>query len=142
MAVRVVVTDSCVLINLIHVGRLPLLGELPGHEFVIPDHVYEEVMNPEQRRVLDESLEHGRLKKEPLTDLSAIELYASLEGEPAGPRLARHHHPAYAPHVVADTVPLAVGVRSAPRAVLARGCCEQEHQLPNEDGVLLHSRAS
>ena len=78
MTIRVVVTDSCVLINLIHVGRLPILGELPGYEFVIPDHVYEEVTDPEQRRVLDESLEHGKLKKEPLTDLSSIELYASL----------------------------------------------------------------
>jgi predicted nucleic acid-binding protein len=80
MTIRVVVTDSCVLINLIHVGRLRLLGELPGYEFVIPDHVYEEVTDPEQRRVLDEVLAQGKLKKEPLTDLAAIELYANLRG--------------------------------------------------------------
>jgi predicted nucleic acid-binding protein len=78
MTIRVVVTDSCVLINLIHVGRLRRLGELPGYEFVIPDHVYEEVTDPEQRRVLDEVLAQGKLKKEPLTDLAAIELYANL----------------------------------------------------------------
>jgi hypothetical protein len=63
MGTRVVVTDTCILINLIHVGRLSLLGDLPEYEFVIPDHVYEEVTNPEQRRVLDEALAHGRLKK-------------------------------------------------------------------------------
>ena len=80
MTTRVVVTDSCVLINLIHMGRLPILGELPGYEFVIPDHVYEEVTDPEQRRVLDEILAQGNIKKEPLTDLAAIELYANLRG--------------------------------------------------------------
>lgn len=74
MKTRGVVTDSCVLINLIHVGRLAILEELPGYEFVIPDHVYEEVTDPEQRRVLDEVIAQGKLKKEPLTDLSAIEL--------------------------------------------------------------------
>jgi len=72
------VTDACVLINLIHVGRLPILDDLPGYEFVIPDHVYEEVADPSQRRALDEALGHGKLKKEPLVDLGAIELYASL----------------------------------------------------------------
>jgi predicted nucleic acid-binding protein len=77
---KIVVTDTCVLINLIHVGRLPFLGDLPGYEFIIPDHVYEEVTEPEQRQVLDDALEQGRLRKEPLTDLPSIELYASLRG--------------------------------------------------------------
>lgn len=36
---RIVVTDSNVLINLMHVSRLGLLGSIPGHEFVVPDHV-------------------------------------------------------------------------------------------------------
>jgi hypothetical protein len=31
--------DSNVLINLMHVSRLGLLGSIPGHEFVVPDHV-------------------------------------------------------------------------------------------------------
>jgi len=43
------VTDACVFINLIHVGRLPILDDLPGYEFVIPDHVYEEVTDLSQR---------------------------------------------------------------------------------------------
>ena len=33
--IRVVVTDANVLINLIHVGRLDLLGSLSGYEFVV-----------------------------------------------------------------------------------------------------------
>jgi hypothetical protein len=34
---RIVVTDANVLINLIHVEVLPLLGRLPGYEFVVVD---------------------------------------------------------------------------------------------------------
>lgn len=71
-------TDTCVLINLIHVARLPLLGRLPGYEFVIPNHVYEEVTDPKQRQALDEALDRGGVKKESLTDLTSVELYASL----------------------------------------------------------------
>jgi predicted nucleic acid-binding protein len=75
-----VVTDTCILINLIHVQRLPLLGMLPGYEFIIPDHVYEEVTDQEQRQALDDALDQGGLKKEPLTDLTSIEMYARLRG--------------------------------------------------------------
>lgn len=78
MTTRVVVTDACVLINLIQVERLPVLGDLPGYEFVVPDHVYEEVTDPGQRQALDDAIDHGKLRKESLTDLSSIELYASL----------------------------------------------------------------
>lgn len=78
MTTRVVVTDACVLINLIHVGRLPVLGDLPGYEFVVPDHVYEEVTDPGQRQALDDAIDHGKLREESLTDLSSIDLYASL----------------------------------------------------------------
>lgn len=74
------VADTCVLVNLIHGERLALLGTLPGYEFVIPDYVYEEVTDQDQRQALDEALGQGSLKKERLTDLTSIELYASLRG--------------------------------------------------------------
>jgi predicted nucleic acid-binding protein len=60
--VRVVVTDSNVLINLMHVSRLGLLGSIPGHEFVVPDHVREEIVNPNQRALLDNAVNDGWLK--------------------------------------------------------------------------------
>jgi len=75
---RVVVTDTCILINLIHVDRLTMLGTLPGYAFIIPDHVYEEVIDPEQRRMLDRVLAQGGIDKEPLVDMDAIKLYATL----------------------------------------------------------------
>lgn len=39
---RVIVIDATVLINLTHVGRLDLLGSLPGFVFVAPDPVVAE----------------------------------------------------------------------------------------------------
>lgn len=58
---RIVVTDSNVLINLMHVSRLDLLRSLPGHEFVVPDHVREEITNPDQRAALDAAIDAGRV---------------------------------------------------------------------------------
>ena len=52
---RIVVSDANVLINLMHVGRLDICGRLPGFEFVVPNHVREEIMLPEQRAALDEA---------------------------------------------------------------------------------------
>ncbi len=62
--VRVVVTDANVLINLMHVSRLRLLGTIPDHEFAVPEHVREEITNPEQRAVLDAALDEAWLKLE------------------------------------------------------------------------------
>lgn len=70
--------DACVLINLIHVGRLSVLGDLPGYEFVVPDQVYEEVTDRGQRQAIDDAIDHGKLRKESITDLSSTELYATL----------------------------------------------------------------
>ena len=50
---RVVVADTSVLINLIHVSRLDLCGRLPGFEFVVPDRVRAEVTRAQQRDALD-----------------------------------------------------------------------------------------
>jgi len=38
-AVRVVITDTNILINLTHIGRLDLLGKLPPYSFVVPEEV-------------------------------------------------------------------------------------------------------
>lgn len=51
--VRIVVTDANVLINLMIVSRLALLAKIPNHEFVVPEHVREEITIPEQRASLD-----------------------------------------------------------------------------------------
>lgn len=76
--VRVVVTDSNVLINLMHVSRLDLLEHIPGHEFVIPDHVREEIFHPNERPALDAAIGGGVLKLEAITDLDSLTLFAEL----------------------------------------------------------------
>jgi predicted nucleic acid-binding protein len=75
---RVIVTDANVVINFVHVG---LLGELPAMvdmECCISDEVYDEVLRPAQRTVLDAALGAGMWSRESLTDPGAIELFATL----------------------------------------------------------------
>jgi predicted nucleic acid-binding protein len=75
---RVVVTDANVLINLMHVSRLGLLGKIPNHEFVVPEHVREEVAIPEQRAALDAAISEGWLKLEAINDLGALTVFTEL----------------------------------------------------------------
>ena len=74
----VVVTDANVLINLIHTGRLPLLGQLPGLRFVVPDDVVAEVTEGDQPARLAEALLTGTLTTCTLTELVDLTLFAEL----------------------------------------------------------------
>jgi len=47
---RIVVTDANIIINLIHAGRLGLMGALPPYEFVVPEDVVSEITDPDQRQ--------------------------------------------------------------------------------------------
>jgi predicted nucleic acid-binding protein len=76
-ASRVVVTDANVLINLIHAGRLELLGALTGHRFVVPEQVVAEVTVPAQRSRLADALGRALVRQEPL-DVEALALYGEL----------------------------------------------------------------
>lgn len=75
---RIVVTDANVLINLMHVSRLGLLAKIPSHEFVVPEHVREEITIPEQRATLDAAVSAGWLSIEVIDDLDAITVFAEL----------------------------------------------------------------
>jgi predicted nucleic acid-binding protein len=77
---RVVVTDANVLINLMHVSRLDLLARIPNHEFVVPEHVREEIMIPDYRAALDAAVTQGWLKIESIDDVEAITLFTELIG--------------------------------------------------------------
>jgi predicted nucleic acid-binding protein len=78
VVVRIVVTDSNVLINLIHVSRLGLLGSIPGHEFVVPDQVREEITKPNHRSTLDAAIGAGAIKLESVTELDALTTFTEL----------------------------------------------------------------
>ena len=49
---RLVVLDTSVLLNFLRVGRLDLLVELPGHEFLVTDHVRGEVTDHASSQLL------------------------------------------------------------------------------------------
>lgn len=74
----IVVTDANLLINLIHVGRLLLLGQLPGHRFVVPDAVVAEVSFDDQRAQLTAAVAAGAVSLCPLTDMSGLSLFAQF----------------------------------------------------------------
>ncbi len=76
--VRVVFTDTNILINLLHLGRLDLLGALRGFEFIVPEPVANELVLPEQADGLQRAALDGHVAIEPLTDLGELEQFAEL----------------------------------------------------------------
>lgn len=76
----VVVTDANILINLFHIGRLALLGELPPLRFMVPQEVVNEITRPEQRSAVEEAIRSGWIVVTSLTALPAVQLFATLTG--------------------------------------------------------------
>ena len=74
----VVISDTNVLINLIHVSRLHLCCDLPAHAFVLPEHVYVEITDVPQRKALDEAIAEGYLRIHRTTDPDTIRLFGEL----------------------------------------------------------------
>jgi hypothetical protein len=76
--VRVVVTDTNILINLIHIGRLDLLGKLPPYSFVVPEEVVKEVREPHQAQALQTAMSSGLLLEVQLAHPAELKVYADL----------------------------------------------------------------
>jgi predicted nucleic acid-binding protein len=93
---RTVVLDASVVINLIHAGRLDLLGKIEGYEFVVPEQVIAlEVTYPEQVQALAAALQTGWVRRVESTETGEIDLYAQLtavmgKGEAACLAMAAH----------------------------------------------------
>ncbi|RMF20768.1 MAG: hypothetical protein D6760_10835 [Deltaproteobacteria bacterium] len=90
-----VVTDTSVLINLIHVNRLDLLGSLRDHEFLVPREVIDEVEYPSQREILQAGLDNGYVREAPPMDPQELSTFANLKwelgrGESACLAMAQH----------------------------------------------------
>lgn len=95
--VRVAVTDTNILINLIHIGRLDLLGKLPPYSFVVPEEVVKEVREPHQAQALQIAMSSGLLLEVQLADPAELKVYAELiqilgSGEAACLSLAECRH--------------------------------------------------
>lgn len=90
-----VVIDTNILINLMHVGRIPILGGLQQFDFVITEEVAGEIEWPQQQEQLQKALSAGILRTEPTSDLPVVTLFAELRqqmgaGEAAALALACH----------------------------------------------------
>ncbi|RMG26459.1 MAG: hypothetical protein D6724_01750 [Armatimonadetes bacterium] len=66
------------LINLIHVGRLGLLGALPGYKFVVPPGVEAEVRIPAQAQELAHAVDAGHAERTSFSRTEELEAYAEL----------------------------------------------------------------
>ena len=93
---HVVVTDANIPINLIHVARLHFCGDLSDYDFVVPDHVREEITREQQRAVLDRAVAQGNLRIASITDPTGLSEFAELtavlgRGEAACVVLAAMH---------------------------------------------------
>jgi len=78
---QTVAIDTSVLINLAHLGRLDLLGSLPGLDFVVPEEVLGEVTEPGQRAQLEAAMQVGWARLLPLTDLAGIAIFSRQLGD-------------------------------------------------------------
>ena len=75
---RIVITDANVLINLATANGMMLLRDLPGHEFLLPEEVRNEVTAAPQRAVLDRAIAEGYLSVRRLESVAGLTLYVDL----------------------------------------------------------------
>ncbi len=93
---RIVITDTNVLINLSITSGLPLLAAIPEHEFALCEEVMQELTKPEQAAAVNDAVTRGDLKRVPLTTIEELETFAHLRGimgsgEAASLALAHHN---------------------------------------------------
>ncbi|MBU6994228.1 hypothetical protein [Ferrovum myxofaciens] len=74
----VVITDTNVLINFLHIGQLTLLGELSAYQFQLPTEVLQELTDPEQRASVDNAIAAGQLDLLIIDELDALALFGDL----------------------------------------------------------------
>lgn len=76
--IKIVITDTNVLINLVHTSRLDLCGGLPGIEFIVPEAVLRELTQEDQRAAIDRTIASGGLRVDSMTDLMELAAYADF----------------------------------------------------------------
>ena len=74
----VVITDTNVLINFLHIGQLALLGELRAYRFQLPAEVLEELTDSKQRAAVDNAIAAGQLDLLVIDQLDALALFGDL----------------------------------------------------------------
>lgn len=75
---RPVFVDTNVLINLVHVDRLDLLGQLRPFQFLVPAEVLAEIRRPNQNESVAKALKEGWLGNVRVEGVEELEIYAGL----------------------------------------------------------------
>lgn len=80
MSTIVVITDTSVLVNFLVLDQAELLARLPGHRFVVTEHVRAEITDhyQEQLQRLEAAFAAGILDEIRVTDLPEVQLFAQL----------------------------------------------------------------
>jgi predicted nucleic acid-binding protein len=76
--VQVVITDANVLINLAIADGMTLLRDLPAHEFVLPEEVRDEVIDPAHHARVQEAIAAGYLSVVRLESVAGLTVYTDL----------------------------------------------------------------
>lgn len=76
--VSVVVTDANVLINVCHIGQLPLLGGLTPYRFFVPEEVINEITEPAQQAEVESALAQGLIARTVIDSIEALALFGTL----------------------------------------------------------------
>jgi predicted nucleic acid-binding protein len=71
-----VCTDTCVLINFVHVSRLDLLGQMGDMVFHVPREVAEEISEPIQAKKLEAAINGGTIRELKIMDVAELETMA------------------------------------------------------------------
>jgi predicted nucleic acid-binding protein len=74
----VVITDTNVLINFLHIGQLVLLGALPAYRLQLPTEVLLELTDPGQRSAVDNAIAADQLDLLVIDALDALALFGDL----------------------------------------------------------------
>jgi len=78
LATTVVITDTNVLINFIHIGQLSLLSALPAVRIGLPLEVLDELTDADQRRLIEEEIIGKNIDLIHIVDVDALALFGDL----------------------------------------------------------------
>ena len=75
---QIVVTDTNILINLIHVDWLSVLGALESYNFIVVDEVLAEITHQEQEAAIAAALSEGHISLVRLDEVESLTLFSEL----------------------------------------------------------------
>lgn len=76
-----VATDTCIVINQLRVGRIDVLGALPGFVFHVPAEVIAEIEDPDQKQAMQEAIDRGWIRGTKLEDPAELQTFARANAQ-------------------------------------------------------------